>query len=554
MDLEGFRAAYARIAQAKRLKKATAPHLNGTPRTTVTLGIIFAQRSTLPLEDFAEELERLNARTPSREWPDMVAVSLTGSIHYAVQFPGESLSSDYLPPAEGALTGFTPPMYVVLVLRPTGVHTFNKMTAFLIAHLAIFSPGAKLPNWSHILDGAPRTAITISGYQYNLKGELLPVPRQFYNDRHLPPPPMRIESPKGELLSTIQFVPWQDGGTVLLKGKLPLEGLMVFLGKEGLERGGIVHRPPDLQISYVVPITQANFNEMLNRIQRQSNMVVRSGEGKWIIQKFADEGSTSPFMARLLMGVMRLRDLVYSDHAKRDKFDKPYEFVNSSLMNARTTAKEIGKLWREHAQKVASGEIARVQGRSIQIDESIDKELRRQFESFLNAAVRAIKQGMQGLGSELKVNIGFMFKRQGAFDAGIAALQATDSLLAEYLRQTRTWSERVVEIRNDVEHKGWTLPRVNYAQAGGGITAAEPEISGETVTQFVKYMIDRLCCFVEEFTAHCLQRHMPAEFTITEIPPANRLTEAPERFRVTLTCGGRPAWQIAFHSSSFEET
>ena len=56
MDLEGFRAAYARIAQAKRLKKATAPHLNGTPRTTVTLGIVFAQRSTLPLEDFAEDL------------------------------------------------------------------------------------------------------------------------------------------------------------------------------------------------------------------------------------------------------------------------------------------------------------------------------------------------------------------------------------------------------------------------------------------------------------------------------------------------------------------
>ena len=142
--------------------------------------------------------------------------------------------------------------------------------------------------------------------------------------------------------------------------------------------------------------------------------------------------------------------LAYSDQAKRDKFDKSYEFVNSSLMNARTTAKEIGELWREHAQKVASGKIARVQGRSIRIDESIDKELRRQFESFLNAAVRAIKQGMQSLGSELKVNIGFMFKQQGAFDAGIAALQATDSLLAEYLRQTRNWSERLVEIRNDV--------------------------------------------------------------------------------------------------------
>ena len=33
-----------------------------------------------------------------------------------------------------------------------------------------------------------------------------------------------------------------------------------------------------------------------------------------------------------------------------------------------------------------------------------------------------------------------MFKQQGAFEAGIAALQATDPLLAEYVRHTRTWS------------------------------------------------------------------------------------------------------------------
>lgn len=553
LDFDGLRAAYGRIAQAKRLKKAPAPRMSG-PSTNVTLGIIYAHSASLPLEEFAGELERLNAATPSEQWPDMLVVSAVGAVQYAVQFPGESLSGDYLPPAEGALQNFTPPLYVVMVLRPTGNYTFNKMAAFLIAHLVIFSPGAKLPNWSLFLEGMPQTAITMTGYQYNLKGELRPVPRQFYNDRYFPPPPLRIESRKGDLLSTIQFLPWQDGGVVLLKGKLPLPGIMIFFGKKGIEKGGTVNRPPDLQISYVVPVTAQDFREMLIQFQRRSNMVVKSGEGKFIIQKFADEGSTSPFMARVFMGIIRLRDLVYSDPARREKFDKPYEFVNSSLMNARATAKDLVKAWTEHAGKVASGEIARLDGRSLRIDENIDKDLKKEVESFLNAAVRTLKQGMQNLASELQVDIGFMFKKQSAFETGIAALQAADPLLADYLRQTRAWSERLVESRNAIEHTGWTLPRVNYVQARTGIKAEEPLISGQPFTEFITFMLDRLCCFVEEFTAHCLQKKMPAEITIREIALADRLDETPERFQVTLTGGGHPAWRIAYHASPFEQT
>jgi hypothetical protein len=35
------------------------------------------------------------------------------------------------------------------------------MMAFLVAHLAIFSPGAKLPNFTHILEGTSQTAVVI---------------------------------------------------------------------------------------------------------------------------------------------------------------------------------------------------------------------------------------------------------------------------------------------------------------------------------------------------------------------------------------------------------
>ena len=34
------------------------------------------------------------------------------------------------------------------------------------------------------------------------------------------------------------YLPWQDGGVLLLKGKLPLDGLMVFLGGEALKKAG----------------------------------------------------------------------------------------------------------------------------------------------------------------------------------------------------------------------------------------------------------------------------------------------------------------------------
>ncbi|HEX9898183.1 MAG TPA: hypothetical protein VGC81_03100 [Candidatus Methylomirabilis sp.] len=553
--LEEFRVTYRRVAQAKTLRKSPAPELESIPNTTVTLGIIFALRSALPLEEFAEELDRLNLQTPSQQWPDMVVVARTGTINYAVQFPGEQVSGDFLPPAEGAPAAYTPPIYVHIVMTPAGVYTFNKMLSFLIGHLAIFSPGSDLPNFAHILPGVPKHAVTVSGYQYDLSGHLLPVPRHLYNDRHVPRLPIRIEDQEGNLLSTIRFLPWQDGGAILLKGLLPLAPFLLLLGEVALQpRSGIVKRP-DAQISYVLPITQTHFEQMLARIHQQTNMVVRSDPTKFVFRKFADEGSQSPFMARMLMGILRLRDAACPQPAARDRFDNSYEFVFSAVLNARAAAQQIIHMWEDHVRRVASGEVARVQGNTIHIDESIDKELRKGIEDFLNAAVRAIKQGTQSLARDLQADIGFLFQGGASFERGLAALQTTNPLLAEYLRQTRiVWSEDLMESRNAIEHKGWILPQVTYSDTGNGIRAGEPPVRGRPVSEFVRFMLDRLACFVEEITAHCLQRQMPGGITITEIALAHRVPEAPERFRVTLANGGMPTWSIVFHTSSFDET
>lgn len=551
LTLDGLRDSYARIAHAKVLKKT--PVEEGQSRTNITLGIIMAARLAVPLEAIMDELALLNAKTSGSQWPDMIAIADTAVINYAVQFPGESPSGDFLPPAENAMQNGTPAFYVVTVMRPTGDHAFNKMLAFLCAHLGIFMPGAKLPDWNAILEGVTKHAVTHSGYQYNLKGEIAPVPREFYNDRYLPPRPLLIEAPNGEVLSAIEYLPWQDGGAILIRGKLPLEGILVFLGKKGIEHGRVIRRP-HAQISYVLPIGEADFRDMLLRFQRQSNMKVRKDTGHFVVQKIADEGTGTPFIARIMLGIMTLRNTVYADEPGREEFDRIYESVMSSLFNARTSLQDIVGTWDEHSRKVASGEIAQIRGGNLHIAESIDRELRRDVESFLNAASRTMKTSLQHLAKYLGLDFGFLFQKQPAFEKGLVALEKTDPALAAYLRDTRTWTEPLMLLRNDLEHAIWTLPRVTYTRTDSGAIAAQPDIGGKPVTQFVADSFDRLCCIVEELIAHGLQQQMPAGITITEVPRTERRAEAPERFRITLAAGGLPAWRITYHGSRFEET
>jgi hypothetical protein len=250
---------------------------------------------------------------------------------------------------------------------------------------------------------------------------------------------------------------------------------------------------------------------------------------------------------------MRLRDAVFPNPAEREKFDKAYEIFNS-LFNVRTAAQEIVEVWNEHVRKVSEGKIARIQGPTIQIDENIDKELRKRVESFLNAGVRALK-GMQNVAGALKVNIGFLFQKADSFARGIAGLEITDPNLAEYLRQARIWSERLINCRNAVEHEGWILPKAIYSRSDRGIKVDEACISGQTVSEFVVIILDRLACFIEEVTVHCLQKQMPAGISVTEIPLSQRAAEeTPVRFQVTLAAGGNPIWTIAYHQEPFEET
>jgi hypothetical protein len=154
----------------------------------------------------------------------------------------------------------------------------------------------------------------------------------------------------------------------------------------------------------------------------------------------------------------------------------------------------------------------------------------------------------------LGVDIGFLFKKNSAFASGIERLRKTDAPLAEYLVESRKWTERLILLRNDLEHEIWEFPKVKYSIENGRVVSAEPIIGVEAVTALVDFLFDRVVCFYEEMIAHALQRKLPRGSTIAEVALKMRANEAPERFRITLALGGEPPWQISYHASKFDDT
>lgn len=398
--------------------------------------------------------------------------------------------------------------------------------------------------------------MTIAPYQWNLSGKLVPVPLEFrFNQFFLFPLGFRAVDGRGEELARVRYLPWQDGGIVRVTGKLPIEGVLVFAGKEALSQPVI--RFEGEQFSGVIPLSRQGFVEMAERMAKQSTNIYIKPDPRpsWVVENRGNEGTSSPFIARLFMGICRLRDQAITESKKRDAFDIAFEAILTGLETIRTAAADVVKIYKEHEQQVARGEKARVVGGIIHIEAPIDRELRKLTDEVISTAGRVMKDRMQAVLRASGLEIGFLYKQQDTFVNGIKNLRQKNPQLAEYLSQTRTkWFQRMTDCRIALEHNTWMLPKVRYDAVGNSIRVIEPQVDGQPVTEFVSHVADRLCCFTEDLIAHALQAQMPTGMSITEIPHAERKPEIVERFQPALVGGGALLWTIAYHDSKFEDT
>lgn len=278
----------------------------------------------------------------------------------------------------------------------------------------------------------------------------------------------------------------------------------------------------------------------------------------WQIQKVADEGTAEPFMARLMLGALELRDLLIDHLAQGDEdrerrrrhFDDRYTPVMDALGSARTHDKAIRQLLAGHSAKIVDGSIVSRQRNAVQISESINAGLQGQLASFLSSSVRAAKL-LQALLSYVDVEIGILFQRESRFLAGVEQLRrAGETAFADYLAATRQgWSEVLIERRHALEHKGWRLPDVRYVeQADGSLSMIEPEVNGQPVSQFASRMLDRLLGFVEDTLAFAVQRGLAGSADLIDTPKAERDPGNVKRFRLGLPAlqPNERFWQLRY--------
>jgi hypothetical protein len=552
LGLEELRASYDRIAKIKSFEKSPVPKVSSnTPVADATMGIIFAVDSSVPLEKLAVELQELNKLHPHQNWVDIVVVLSKGTINYGCQFPDKPLG-DFLPPARDGY--MRAPMYVHIVARSHATFSINRMCAILFPYLYFFSPGTTLPPYKEILEGVPHLSMTIAPYQQSLSGQLVPVPLELqFNRFFLFPVGFTVVDGKGEELAKVRYLPWQDGGVVRVTGKLPIEGILVFGGKEAMSQPVI--RFGGEQFSGVIPLSRQGFIEMTERMARQSHNIYIKPDPRpnWVVEHRGDEGTSSPFVARLFLGVCRLRDQALSDAKVREEFDIAFESVVTGLEAIRSAASSLGKTLAEYQQQVARGEAVRIVNGVTYIDKKIDKEIRRDCEEVIGTTCRVMKDRMQVLLRTLGFEIGFLYQQEGAFNTGLTKLKQQDQRLAEYLQQTRArWSERTILYRNNFEHTIVGQLKVKIQVLGNSVQAAEPQVERQAVTAFVNHIADRVCCFVEDLLAHALQSRLPAGVSVTEIPLAERKPEIVERFQLALMGAGMPIWTISYHDSKFE--
>lgn len=332
---------------------------------------------------------------------------------------------------------------------------------------------------------------------------------------------------------------------------MPPEALFVFLGHPKAK----MFNTPSGVITSVLPLPLDGFSEFLHRINRQSNLRVSAQRRTGLtISKMADQGTASPPVARLFAGMLQLRDHILSpDQIKL--FDDNYGVVLDSLDTIRQSAQHIRSILDDHRTTVSEGSKARMRDGNIYVDENMDRPLRKEFETLLNSSTRGIKTGVQGVAKQLGIEIGFLFQGDARFEKGVAALATGHPQLAAFLSETRkSWSGPLIGLRNDMEHNGWSLPKITYkSDDGRTITVSEPEVQGRSVSQFSSWILDRVQHFIEETVVYALSRQAPAEVHMTEIPKDQRRKEFPERFHLSLRSGGTPEWFPRYDSRPFDE-
>lgn len=546
---------YARVEKIKSLEKQASRQ---DPRAAVdmTTAFVVARRSDVGLERIAAEMAEANKSLGAGLWPDALGILSQGIINYTAEVPGRAEQGDFLLPANAVMSSMAPaPLSISLMMRASGASTLNKIASLSICRAAVFDPSSNLPDYRQLLAGMPDHGVPVANYQYDLSGTLRPRIRQQDFAAILNFESFNFES-GGKELGSVQYRPWQDGGVLLMRGRFPLLPLLLCVTM-------VVPQVPmsdlqyvgegDLNVSFVLPMSRAQFIAILGRfasVMREIKVV--RVEPEVLIRKVGDEGSSSPYVARLMIGVMELRDVVFRSEVERREFDGLLDPVLSALKEIRESRGSIVSIVRRHVDSVRDGRIVSTRGSRTYIEEAVDAELQRELNSLLITSVRVTKNAMQTLMARYGTDIGFLFGKETKFKAGIVALSVSDFELSKYLEASRAWLEPLIEARNELEHIRGHDVSVGYDLRSRPVEVEIPMFLGLPLPEYAEFLAGTVAVFVEEVLVHTLASKMPRGLQMIEVPLEERDPDLPKRFRIGIA-GDVAPWCLKVQSQYFEQ-
>ena len=275
--------------------------------------------------------------------------------------------------------------------------------------------------------------------------------------------------------------------------------------------------------------------------------------------KFMDEGTSSPFVARLFFSIMKMRDQVYllgkeNKGQLKDSFDQKFSPIFSSSIASRDAARKTISLIENHSKAILDGRVVEFSSnQTVVVNETIDIELGQAIDAFLDQSVISIKSCLQKmLREEFNLDIGFLFQNDQNFNKGLSSMRQNEgNELSNYLESVRTiWLSKFIDLRNDHEHHGLSLEKLDYIPiSNGGLSVKLPNILDLPINQFTKIYGNRILLFIENMMVYALFRGKEDFFSIYiyEIPNEKRDPSFPERFRFVPTgLQDLPKWKIDY--------
>src|SRR6202165_2597726 len=368
--------AFAKIEEVKRLKKRPISGMDqkateSTLTTTGTLGIILGFGSDVSLEKLAEHCVELNEKYETAHRPDMMVVLDAGVINYTAQFIGARNIGDVGVASDDEFV--IPPCYVHLVAREDGAFSLNRLFTHLLSHLALYPRRPSIPPFSVLLEGTSSIVHTLGVYQFNTERRLVRYEASSPTlSKQNPIIRIRHRASKEEL-ATLTYIPWQDGGVIRKKGKIPLIALLGWFPKGEPPRTMQVE---DTELSMVMKVTRPEFEKWPATIERQSDMTATLEiPPPFEVRQTGMEGTGEPFIARVFLGLIDMATNIFSQQEK-NAFDERFMGTLSPALELRNALVSIRKLISGHAEALQKGTIVRKAQADPLLSERIDNPLR----------------------------------------------------------------------------------------------------------------------------------------------------------------------------------